>query len=93
MLLHGSTDHLWSNMVGLWSLGSALERRLKPSAYIGLYFFSGVASSLLCHLFDDYCPSLGASAAIYGILGSLALTCVQIAEGNPGDAEIQERIR
>jgi membrane associated rhomboid family serine protease/TolA-binding protein len=80
MFLHASFGHLWGNMIFLWMLGTAVERRIGPQRFALLYIitglFGGVAFVLAWYLADgDIGHSLGASGAIAGIMGIFAVRC------------------
>jgi len=71
MFLHGSELHFLSNVIiGLFVLSSALERLIGSKKFILVYFLSGMASSILITFLSDDL-TIGASGAIYGVLGSL----------------------
>jgi membrane associated rhomboid family serine protease len=69
--LHGSLIHLGMNMLGLWWLGSMVESALGTPRYVLLYLVAGLSGSAGALLLDPLQPTLGASGAIYGILGAL----------------------
>lgn len=74
MFLHGDIMHLFGNMLLLWILGRAVEGRLGWWKFALLYLLAGAAGSLL-HLglagrFSPEMPLIGASGAIYGVLGA-----------------------
>src|SRR3954465_15948298 len=72
MFLHGGWLHLLGNMWVLWIFGDNVEDRLGRSRYLGLYLASGVAAALL-HIFTNassQVPTVGASGAIAGVMGS-----------------------
>ncbi|KAF5062299.1 rhomboid family intramembrane serine protease [Proteiniclasticum sp. QWL-01] len=71
MFLHGDIQHLAFNMYSLWALGSNLERMLPKWKYFILYMVSGLGGSLLSHLMHEDTVSIGASGAIFGLLGAL----------------------
>lgn len=75
MFLHADWSHLFSNMIALYFLGSILEKEYGYVRYIILYFGSGVlaagASVAFQYMMQDFTGSVGASGAIYGILGAL----------------------
>ncbi len=71
--LHGSLAHLGFNMFALWMFGSTIEHRLGPSQYLTLYFVAALMGAAVQefafyvqHVVDV--PSLGASAAVFGLL-------------------------
>lgn len=70
-LLHGSVMHVAFNGYVLYALGSLIERLLGSSRFLVLYVVSGVAAS--CgSLLLNVGVSVGASGAIWGLLGALA---------------------
>jgi membrane associated rhomboid family serine protease len=72
--LHGSIIHLLANMVSLWWLGSLVEQVLGSLRYLLLYFVSGLCGSAGALLLEDAnVPSVGASGAVYGIMGALLI--------------------
>src|SRR3989338_4894255 len=64
---HGSVGHLLSNLFALGLFGLILEGRIGPKKVLWLFVISGV----LVNIFSPYDKSLGASGAIYAILGCL----------------------
>ncbi|MFF1687426.1 MULTISPECIES: rhomboid family intramembrane serine protease [unclassified Streptomyces] len=74
MFLHGSYIHIGFNMLSLWWIGAPLEAALGRVRYITLYAVSGLAGSALTYLIADANqPSLGASGAIFGLFGAMAV--------------------
>lgn len=69
MFLHGGMSHIFFNMFGLFLFGPLLEERIGPKRFLMLYFGAGLAASLAAALL--YPLSLGASGAIFGMLGAL----------------------
>lgn len=71
MFLHQEVWHIAFNMLGLWWLGGPLEAALGRARYLALYLLSGLAGSALTYwLAAPNQPSLGASGAIFGLLGA-----------------------
>lgn len=70
--LHGDIFHLLFNCYALYIIGSQVENFLGKTKYIFVYFISAIASSLLSMLFaaGNY-YSVGASGAIFGLMGAL----------------------
>ncbi len=68
--LHYGPIHLLLNMVALWWFGSLLEERIGSGRFIALYLVSGLAGSAGALLLDPTTPTVGASGAIFGILGA-----------------------
>ncbi len=69
--LHGDLMHLFYNMFALALFGSILEKIIGGKKFLILYFVSGIIAGLGTIPF--YEASLGASGAIMGILGTLAV--------------------
>ena len=71
MFLHGSVWHLGFNMLALWQVGRLAERIFGSTRFVALYFIAGVSGSLASVLWNPNVNSVGASGAIFGILGGL----------------------
>lgn len=68
--MHASILHLVFNMYALSIIGKQIETFLGKSKFLLVYIFSGLTGSLLsCAITNSY--SLGASGAIFGLMGSL----------------------
>lgn len=72
MFLHGSILHIGFNMYALFVLGPALESYYGHGRYLTLYILSGFAGNVISFLFSAN-PSLGASTAIFGLIGAEAI--------------------
>ncbi len=68
--LHYGPIHLLMNMLALYWFGSLLERRIGSGRFLMLYLVSGLAGSAGALVFDPTTPTVGASGAIFGILGA-----------------------
>jgi membrane associated rhomboid family serine protease len=68
--LHYGPFHLLLNMLALWWFGSALERRIGSGRFLAIYLVSGLAGSAGALMLDPTTPTVGASGAIFGILGA-----------------------
>jgi len=72
--LHIGPVHLVMNMLGLLIFGSELERQLGRLRFLALYLLSALGGAAAIQLFGDpRVPVAGASTAIYGLLGGLAV--------------------
>jgi membrane associated rhomboid family serine protease len=72
--LHIGLVHLLLNMLALLVFGSELERRLGRWRYLAVYLVSLLGGAVALQLFGDPGrPVAGASAAIYGLLGGMAV--------------------
>jgi len=71
IFLHGSPSHLLGNMFALGLFGSILERLIGWKRFLLVFFIGGLVSSLGDVFF--YSSTLGASGAVFGVLGALAV--------------------
>ena len=70
VFLHGGILHLAFNCYALYVIGSQLESYLGKVRYLIIYLFSAVTASLFSMIFNSN-PSIGASGAIFGLMGAL----------------------
>ena len=73
MFLHANIYHLAFNMYALYVIGPQVEKYYGKTKYLFIYLISGLLGSLFSAVFmgpNTY--SLGASGAIFGLLGSVA---------------------
>jgi membrane associated rhomboid family serine protease len=68
--LHGGPLHLAFNMLGLWWIGEPLEQALGRGRFLLLYLVSGLAGSAGALVANPTGITVGASGAIFGILGA-----------------------
>jgi len=66
--LHGGILHLVFNMWFLWIFGNAVCERLGSLRYAGVYMLCALYADMLMLLLDGR-PAIGASGAIFGIIG------------------------
>jgi len=71
--LHGGWLHLTLNSMALYSIGSVVERLLGSMRFIILYLLTGVSGAFVSVLFAQAPLSVGASTAIFGVLGGLLM--------------------
>ena len=71
MFLHGSIFHLFFNCYALYIIGSQLEGFLGKIKYLVVYLLSGIAGALFSCAFNHGGLSIGASGAIFGLMGAL----------------------
>jgi membrane associated rhomboid family serine protease len=69
--LHSGILHLAFNMVALFVLGAPLEGRLGRPRFVALYLASLLAGSLGALLVSPNQVTVGASGAIFGLLGAI----------------------
>jgi membrane associated rhomboid family serine protease len=68
--LHASLIHLAFNMLFLWWMGAPLEEAIGRGRFLLLYLVSGLAGSAGALLLTPNGVTVGASGAVYGILGA-----------------------
>jgi membrane associated rhomboid family serine protease len=72
--LHANILHILFNMYALWLLGKPLERYIGTPRFLAIYAVSGVSGSAGALLLTNaYVPTVGASGAIFGLMGALLL--------------------
>jgi membrane associated rhomboid family serine protease len=71
MFLHASFFHLLINMYSLFFVGSIMEQLIGRWRFLLLYLASGLAGSAGALLISPLTPTVGASGAIFGVLGGL----------------------
>lgn len=71
MFLHANIFHIMFNMYALYLLGSQAEGFFGKGKFLIIYILSGISGSLLSILLNQGAVSVGASGAIFGILGAL----------------------
>ncbi len=71
IFLHGSLSHLVYNLFALILFGLILESLVGSKKFLLLFFITGILANLISVNF--YFASLGASGAIFGIIGALAV--------------------
>jgi rhomboid protease GluP len=75
MFLHANGQHLIGNMIVLYAAGDLLESQIGHLKYAIVYFGGGLLASIgstyYYYLSNQYVESVGASGAIFGIVGAL----------------------
>ena len=69
--LHGGLMHLLFNMYTLYVIGTQIENFIGKKKYLIIYFFSMICAGLMSCAISSQTVSVGASGAIFGLLGSL----------------------
>jgi len=69
-LLHGSITHIFFNMYSLLSLGTNLESFFGHKRFLLLYILGAFAGNVASFLFTSGSYSVGASTAIFGLIGA-----------------------
>ena len=75
MFLHGDPFHLIGNMLALWVFGRRVEDACGPWRFLAFYLLAGTWAHILFVLVqsDSRIPSIGASGAIFGLMGAYLL--------------------
>lgn len=71
MFLHGSIFHLIFNSYALYVIGSQIESFLGKFKFLIIYLAGGLMGSLFSITFNGNAASIGASGAIFGLMGAL----------------------
>ncbi len=71
IFLHGSLTHLLFNLFALLFFGITLENLIDSKRFIITFLISGIIANIISVNF--YESSLGASGAIYGIIGAITI--------------------
>ncbi|MFK0255446.1 rhomboid family intramembrane serine protease [Streptomyces sp. NPDC090445] len=71
VFLHAEWWHIAGNMLALWVIGGPLEAALGRVRYLAVYVLSGLGASAFVYLLTEpNTPTLGASGAVFGLLGA-----------------------
>ena len=71
IFLHGSLSHLILNLFALVLFGVILEKLTGSKRFLLVFFVSGILANIIA--FNFYPSSLGASGAIFGVIGALTI--------------------
>lgn len=69
--LHGGVIHIGFNMMALKIIGPQVEQIYGWKKYLIIYFASALGGSLLSYILSPQSISVGASGAIFGLLGAM----------------------
>ena len=76
---HVQVWHIAFNMMALYFLGPQLEMVLGRARFVAVYLLSGLAgSTAVMWLADQHTQTLGASGAIFGLMGALVVVGMKI---------------
>jgi rhomboid protease GluP len=92
MWLHANPLHLGLNAIFLWRFGDYVERLLGPVVFLIVYVLAGVVASVVSLQFHGNGLSLGASGALFGLVGVL-LTVAMTSRGRCGIGETLAELR
>ena len=73
IFLHADLSHLFFNMFSLFFFGIYLEKIIGSKSFASLFIGSGIAGNIgyMLTTYNALTPSIGASGAVYGIIGTL----------------------
>ena len=77
MFLHANLTHVLFNMWALYLFGPALERRFGSVSFGAIYLATGLGGGALYHSVGRLDPAVGASGAIFGLMGALLAATYQ----------------
>jgi membrane associated rhomboid family serine protease len=69
--LHGGLLHIGMNMWVLFDLGAAVEEMYGAARMLVIYFVAGVLGFYVSTMWNPGVPSVGASAALFGLVGAM----------------------
>lgn len=76
MFLHGDIQHLINNMLLLFGLGAMIEKEIGHLPFALFYFTAGLGANMVSLVYKVqagqwYVESIGASGAVFGLVGAL----------------------
>ncbi len=76
---HAAIWHIGFNMVALWVLGPQLEAVLGRARFLAVYLLSALSGSALVYwLSATNAPTIGASGALFGLMGALLVVVFKV---------------
>lgn len=76
---HVDLWHIGFNMLALWFLGPQLEQAVGRTRFLALYLISALAGSTLVYwLADPAGSTIGASGAVFGLMGALLVIAFKV---------------
>lgn len=71
IFLHGGILHLLFNCYALYVIGTQVENFMGRFKFLVIYLISGLSGALFSIIFNHNAASIGASGAIFGLMGAL----------------------
>ena len=85
MFLHAGAQHLISNMVLLYFMGEMVENKTGSVRFAIIYLLSGIMGNVVSYSYEwisgNRYTSVGASGAVYGIMGALLYLVIKKTKG------------
>jgi membrane associated rhomboid family serine protease len=74
MFIHGGFAHIFGNMFVFFFVGTALEERVGLKKFMIIYLIAGICGSITQAVLNmnSFITMIGASGAIFGVMGALA---------------------
>ena len=83
--LHGGIQHLIGNMILLYFMGEMVEHQIGSVRFASVYLLSGILGNVVSYTYEMLSGiryvSVGASGAIYGIMGALLYLVIKKTSG------------
>ena len=73
MFMHADLTHIFFNMFALWMFGTTLENFWGTKRFLVYYLLCGIGAGLIS-MFIPQTHTVGASAAVYGLLLAFGMT-------------------
>lgn len=74
---HIEVWHIMFNMMALLILGPQVEQALGRARFLAIYFFSALAGSVMVMAFTSALMTLGASGAVFGLMGAFLVLALR----------------
>lgn len=76
MFIHGGFAHILGNMLVFFFVGAPFEQRIGIKKFVIIYLLTGICGTLTHSIFNlgSGVPLIGASGAIFGIMGAFAFS-------------------
>jgi membrane associated rhomboid family serine protease len=74
MFMHANFSHIFFNMFNLWMFGAAMENFWGTRRFLVYYLACGLGAGLIYSMIPGLHVTVGASAAVYGLLLAFGMT-------------------
>ena len=74
MFMHANFSHIFFNMFNLWMFGAAMENFWGTKRFLVYYLACGIGAGILYSFIPGLHITVGASAAVYGLLLAFGMT-------------------
>lgn len=73
VLVHANLFHIVMNMLVLYVYGTGVEQAFGSARFVLIYVVTAILASAFSYAFGGGAPSVGASGAVFGVVGALAV--------------------